>query len=145
MNLNFKKIITTFYCALICLVLINVFHLRHVKAESLNSKQAYKSYSDRVVQVRVVEKSSRGKSSIGSGFYVSSDGLLVSNYHVISSFVFNPEQFSLDIIDSKGVKSEVELLYTDVVHDLALLRVNKKTESYFSLFNTNISLSLIHI
>ncbi len=112
--------------------------LNTVNAQDINSRQAYQSYSNRVVQVRVVEKSSRGKAGIGSGFYVDDNGLLVSNYHVVSSFVNSPEQFRLDIIESDGKQSEVELLYIDVVHDLALLKVNKKSESYFSSFNTSI-------
>jgi serine protease Do len=115
-----------------CFAVLLIFIATNCFAQ--DSKDVFSAFSQRVVQIRVVEESSRGKASIGSGFYISADGLIVSNYHVVSSFVLNPERFRIDLIDQSENNLNVELIYVDVVHDLALLKVEKKVESYFDDF-----------
>ena len=105
-------------------------------AESADPKDVFLAFSSRIVQIRVVEESSGGKASIGSGFYINPDGLLVSNYHVVSSYVLNPERFKIDLVDSSEKAVGVELLYVDIIHDLALLKVDQKSPSYFDDFST---------
>lgn len=105
-------------------------------AQTNDPKDVFSAFSERVVQIRVIEESSGGKLSIGSGFYVSPNGFIVSNYHVVSSYVLNPSRFKIDLIDKSENNLGVELLYVDVIHDLALLKVDKTVESYFTDFST---------
>jgi hypothetical protein len=84
----------------------------------------------------VIENVSRVKTSIGSGFYVSEDGLLVTNYHVISAAVWDPDKYQIDLVYQDGTTKEVELLYLDVVHDLALVRAPVSESGFFSIAAT---------
>lgn len=75
-----------------------------------------------VLQVRTLLKGSQSQNAIGSGFVVSGDGLVLSNYHVVSRRALEPEAYALEYVDSAGARGPLELLAVDVRHDLALLR-----------------------
>lgn len=77
---------------------------------------------DTVVQIRTLLKGSQSQSSIGSGFYVSDDGLVVTNYHVVSSYALEPEIYEMGFVASNGERGTLTLLAIDVLHDLALLQ-----------------------
>ena len=83
-----------------------------------------------VVQIRTILKGSTSQSSTGSGFFVSNDGLIITNYHVISSHALEPKIYALEGVDSEGNNSELTLLAVDVLHDLALLQKKGKNFSY---------------
>ncbi len=87
-----------------------------------SAKALFSRYQDRIVQVRVIDKEAQTKSSLGTGFLVASDGLIATNYHVISSLIHQPGEFRLEYENTAGGKGELELLDIDVVSDLALLR-----------------------
>ncbi len=95
-------------------------------AESQEALGVFETYANRIVQVRVIEKTSGVKSSLGSGFYISEEGEIITNYHVVSSRVFEPDRYQIEVLDHEQNKSEVELAYVDVVHDLAILRSKQK-------------------
>jgi len=86
-----------------------------------------------VFQIRVIDLATGEKSSTGSGFYVSSQGHLATNYHVVSDYVFKPDKYRIMYIRNDGVMEELKLLDIDVVHDLALLVSTIKNESYLKL------------
>ena len=79
-------------------------------------------YYDLIYQIRVVAKNAGSKSSIGSGFQVSEDGLIVTNYHVVSMAVDSPATHRIEYLDQAGNSGELSLLDFDVVNDLAVLR-----------------------
>jgi S1-C subfamily serine protease len=87
-----------------------------------------------VVKIEVQETGSAAKASIGSGFFVSPDGHLVTNYHVISEVVQHPDRYraGLTLGDQEEV-TPVEVLNVDVAHDLAIVKVELVRESRFSL------------
>lgn len=58
-------------------------------------------------------------SSIGSGFVVSTDGLIVTNKHVVSDIGAN-----YNVITSNNKKYAVQQIYRDPLNDIALLKVN---------------------
>jgi hypothetical protein len=62
------------------------------------------------------------KSTLGSAYLVSRDGLLVTNYHVVGSYVSDPERYRLRARNAHG-GYEARLLAFDLVNDLALLQV----------------------
>jgi hypothetical protein len=85
------------------------------------ARDLFRELSPAVVQVRLIDKASGDKSSIGSGFQIRDDGLLVSNYHVVAEYVQAPERFRIEYYDSSGGRGVLTLLDIDVVNDLALL------------------------
>lgn len=71
--------------------------------------------------MRVLNRETGKKSSIGSGFIVGDGSRLATNYHVISQVILEPEVFYISFIGSDGQEGELKLLGLDVAHDLALL------------------------
>jgi len=90
-------------------------------AAALDSKEIYQLNQDRVVQVRVLNRETGKKSSIGSGFIVGDGRQIATNYHVISQIVLEPELFYISYISNDGTEGELTLAALDVAHDLALL------------------------
>ena len=92
-----------------------------VPAAAVDSKGIYKLNQDRVFQVRVLNRETGKKSSIGSGFIVGDGHQLATNYHVISQVILEPELFYISYISNDGAEGELTLQALDVAHDLALL------------------------
>ncbi len=92
-------------------------------APSPDAQQAYLAARDKLVQIRTLRRQTNTQSSTGSGFYVSADGLLITNYHVISQLALEPERHRAVLVAVDGKEAPVQLLAVDVLHDLALLRV----------------------
>jgi serine protease Do len=90
-------------------------------------------YSDRILKIQLIETSSSAKSSIGTGFFVSADGLMMTNYHVIADRIHEPEDYRVEIVDPDGSAHEAHVIAVDVVHDLAVLRTGRQTPRHFSL------------
>jgi hypothetical protein len=89
-------------------------------------------------QIRIIELGSGNKSSIGSGFQINQDGNIVTNYHVISEYVFNPEKYSIEYLAANGEEGELKLLNFDVINDLALVKKVSlnNSEKFFTLATT---------
>lgn len=86
-----------------------------------------------IYQIRDVARSAAVKSSIGSGFQVSPDGLIVTNFHVVSGYVNAPESRRIEYLDQDGNSGPLELLDFDVINDLALLRHPTPPAAHFRL------------
>lgn len=91
---------------------------------------------ERIFQIRVISNDAGSKSSIGSGFQVSSDGLLITNYHVVSAYVTSPDIYHLEYSNQDGTTGTVELLDFDVISDLAVLRLANPASTFFKLADT---------
>lgn len=74
---------------------------------------------------------------IGSGFFVSADGLLLTNYHVIASEVepskSTSSKLSLRLPGSKGERLPAKVIGWDANLDLALLKAEYRPEFVFRL------------
>lgn len=90
-----------------------------------NSVNIYSNVENSVYQIRVLNKQTHKKSVIGSGFIVGRSDILATNYHVVSSYVTEPETYDLEFFSSAGETGSLELLDLDVVHDLAVVRAKK--------------------
>ena len=88
---------------------------------------------DLIYQIRDVARSAASKSSIGSGFQISSDGLIVTNFHVVSGYVNAPDSRRLEYLDQEGNSGPLELLDFDVINDLALLQHPAPQPKHFAL------------
>ena len=73
-------------------------------------------------KIKLIDKASGEKSSIGSGFQISSDGIIATNYHVISSYALHPKKYRIEYLDNQGNKGDLSLQSVDVINDLALVR-----------------------
>jgi len=88
-------------------------------------------------QIKLIDKASGEKSSIGSGFQISKDGIIATNYHVISSYARHPEKYRIEYLDHQGNTAEVALVSVDVINDLALVKRQVDGDMpYFILANS---------
>jgi hypothetical protein len=94
-------------------------------AAALDSKKIYQLNEARVFQVRVLNRETGKKSSIGSGFVVGDGSQVATNYHVIGQVILEPELFYISYLGKDGQEGELKLLGLDVARDLALLGADK--------------------
>jgi hypothetical protein len=92
---------------------------------ALDSKEIYQLNEKRVFQVRVLNRETGKKSSIGSGFIVGNGSQIATNYHVISQVILEPEVFYISFTGRDGREGELKLLGLDIAHDLALLSADE--------------------
>ena len=76
-------------------------------------------------------KRQRRGTALGSGFIISSDGLLVTNNHVIE----NADEIKIEMLN--GEILEAKVLGTDPKTDVALLKVDSKTKLPFVEFGNS--------
>ncbi len=95
-----------------------------VQAEIV-TEDIYSNVGKSVYQIRVINKQTGKKSSIGSGFVVSKDNIIATNYHVVSEYINDPDVFQLEYLATNGEKGPLELLDFDIVHDLAVVKAEK--------------------
>lgn len=105
-------------------LLIATLFLACGSVAAMDSQQIFESYEDAVFQIRVINRATGKKSSIGSGFIYADGGQLVTNYHVVSQFIERPDDYDLSYVSADGRSGSLTLRAVDAVHDLALLTAN---------------------
>jgi serine protease Do len=88
---------------------------------SASARRLYERSKGQLLQIRTLLKTQDSQASVGSGFLVSDDGHVVTNYHVISQFALEPDSY-LRYATTDGQGGALELLDFDARRDLALLR-----------------------
>jgi hypothetical protein len=86
------------------------------------AEQIFHQHAPSLYQIRLIDKASGEKSSIGSGFQISADGLIATNYHVISSFARFPQKYRMEYLDYQGNKAPLTLQSVDVINDIAIVK-----------------------
>jgi len=71
--------------------------------------------------------------SSGTGFFVSSNGHMVTNYHVI-------EECNSVKVHYKGSEKEAQVLFTDKTNDLAIIKANVKPDKVYAVSDEDVSL-----
>lgn len=90
------------------------------------SSSIYSDVEQSVYQVRVINQQTGKKNAIGSAFVVMKPDIIATNYHVVSTYINNPEgDFALDYLSTSGETGKLTLLAVDVIHDLAVLKADK--------------------
>lgn len=82
--------------------------------------QAFRNLAPAVVRIEVRETGAVALSSVGSGFFAAPSGRIVTNYHVISSLVNEPDTHKGRATWGKDTV-DIKVMAVDVVHDLAVL------------------------
>ncbi|MFD2165479.1 serine protease [Thalassotalea euphylliae] len=108
-----------------------------VSTASYAAEQAgtiFKQLAPSLYQIRLIDKVSGEKSTIGSGFQITDNGLIATNYHVISGYAQAPQKYQIQYLDDQGNKGELSLESVDVINDLALVKRSvSKPMSFFAI------------
>ena len=89
---------------------------------SYSARRVYEQARSQLVQIRTVLKGRASQTSVGSGFFVSREGHIITNFHVVSEAALKPERHDLVYVTADGREAPVTILQLDVLHDLALLK-----------------------
>lgn len=89
---------------------------------SLSARKVYEQARSQLVQIRTVLKGRASQTSVGSGFLVTAEGHIVTNFHVVAEAALKPERHDLVYVTADGREAPLVILQLDVLHDLALLK-----------------------
>src|SRR5918993_1742088 len=96
------------------------------QALSRDASRVYAAAKGSLFQVRVLTSTGRSLATAGSGFMVGDNGLAITNYHVVAKLVTDPKRYVAEVLDTAGQRDDITVLKIDVLHDLALIRINKQ-------------------
>jgi serine protease Do len=85
---------------------------------NVTSKKRVHTLADEIAALRGETSTGATDESVGSGVIVESDGVIVTNYHVVA------QSDEIDVTLADGRRFRAELLGADAATDLAVLRVN---------------------
>lgn len=95
--------------------------LKNDRVSAGRSETQFRSLGPSLFTIEVHSGNDDSKSSLGSGYLVSRDGLIVTNYHVVSDFIDQPKRYMLRAKNGDW-EGPVELVRFDMFNDLALIR-----------------------
>ncbi len=103
-------------------------------APSPTGQRLFDAARDKLVQIRILTRAGSSQSTVGSGFLIAPDGTALTNYHVISQLVLEPQRYRAEYVRVDGKRGAVALLGFDVIHDLAIVRLEDMAgAAHFSL------------
>src|SRR5678816_3380989 len=88
---------------------------------SLSARKVYEQARSQLVQIRTVLKGRASQTSVGSGFLVSAQGHIITNFHVVSEAALKPDRHDLVYVTADGREAPLVILQLDVLHDLSLI------------------------
>lgn len=97
------------------------------------AQEIYSAAQSDLLQIRMLLRSGRSQSTVGSGFLVGKSNLVLTNYHVVSQMALDPDVYLGEYVDTDGKRGPIELLAVDVLHDLAVLRVDRFGTGFFTI------------
>ena len=90
---------------------------------SASARRIYDTGRPRLLQVRTLLRDQDSQASVGSGSLIGANGLILTNYHVISQVALEPQRYRLNFQMADGQTGALNLIAFDIVHDLALVRM----------------------
>ncbi|MCX6154933.1 MAG: trypsin-like peptidase domain-containing protein [Candidatus Kapabacteria bacterium] len=102
--------------------------LRHLIFDKLTIPKPSKTPSniDDAMKATVTIKIGKNKGH-GSGFFISNDGYIITNHHVAN------KKLKLTVITSEGTEYEAKLIRSNKVIDLAILKIEGKSEFAYNI------------
>lgn len=97
------------------------------------AQHIYQKHGDAIYQIQVIDLASDKKTSIGSGFQFTVDGLIATNYHVVAEAVQRPASNRLEYIHDKRGKGHLKILTADALYDLAILKMEEPGDNFVEL------------
>jgi serine protease Do len=97
------------------------------------AQKVYSAAKADLLQIRMLLRNGRSQSTVGSGFMVGTSNLVLTNYHVVSQMALDPDVYAGEYVDTDGKRGPVELLAVDVLHDLAVVRINRNGTGFFNV------------
>lgn len=93
-------------------------------AYALTGKEVFSKVRPLIFQIKTSATAESSKNSYGTGFVIRKEGALLTNFHVVSDSVMEPERYHAYLVD--GDKSlPVTVMHVDAVNDVALLKVER--------------------
>ena len=89
---------------------------------SAHARSIFEGSRDSIAQIRVLLGRSDSHTSTGTGFVVSADGLMLTNYHVVADKALEPDTYRLEFVLPGGKRGALRILAIDVLHDLAVVQ-----------------------
>ena len=89
---------------------------------SASAQRVYDNARPRLFQVRTLLKGQDTQASVGSGFLVTDEGHIVTNYHVVSQAALQPERYRLVYSTADRAEGPLHLLAFDAIHDVAIVK-----------------------
>ena len=114
------------FCSILCLGIgcnDTIAQAQETKAASNTiSERLYKKHAQSIYQIRVINLASNEKANLGSGFQISADGYIATNYHVISEVPRYPKQHRIEYLNDQKETGTLTIVGFDVINDLAILK-----------------------
>lgn len=124
----------------LALAAVTPAHAQHEKPQAPGgqpitdeAQRIWAKWGDAIFQIQTIDTNSGKKNSIGSGFQFSEDGMIATNYHVVSEAIQKPESNRLEYLHDTLERGELKVLIADVAHDLAILKMEKPGSVFVSL------------
>ncbi|MEO8676124.1 MAG: serine protease, partial [Casimicrobiaceae bacterium] len=95
------------------------------------AESVYAAARPRLLQIRTLVDRADRQASLGSGLIVTADGLALTNYHVVSQYALEPLTYRLEYVAPDGSRGSLKLQAIDIVNDLAVVRLDKPSATFF--------------
>ena len=89
---------------------------------SASAQRLYSEARPHLLQVRTLLKGQDSQASVGSGFLVTDEGHILTNYHVVSEAALQPDRYRLVYSTADRREGALQLLGFDAIHDLAIVK-----------------------
>ena len=89
---------------------------------SASAQRLYSEARPNLLQVRTLLKGQDSQASVGSGFLVTDEGHILTNYHVVSEAALQPDRYRLVYSTADRREGALQLLGFDAIHDLAVVK-----------------------
>ena len=128
-------------CGLMRLLIVILFCWAALPSQAA-TEDVFRRFQDRLVQVRILEASTGTQAGIGSGFFASANGLIVTNYHVVADLIQRPDHYRGEIVTTDGQRAQLQIIDFDAVHDLAVVQANLPSRPAFDLLADSLPIGM---